>query len=380
MFDLPPLRIGDNRGARDLYQSTGRVYRSCEQPYRTRPQVGDIRVHTVILGEPMTTVPPVEEVAPGVWSVPQPMPGPLEYALVYAVQLDDGVLLIDTGWAAGESLEPLVEALGKTGMRVEDVRGVVMTHSHPDHVGRARKLREETGAWLALHDPEPELASPGDIIAAVPELSDWLADLGVPADERDDFGRIAGRLASIRVDVGPDRRLIDGEVMELGGMTLEVMHTPGHAPDHACFVDRERGIVFTGDHILSDTTPNVAIFPGTSGSPLAHYLRSLERTRRLGPLLALPGHEQRVRVDERAAALIEHHETHLAHAAGLIGARALTARETAAEMPWRTPWGELPILDRYLALCETHAHLAVLVGRGTADVAAGSPNRWRLRA
>lgn len=336
-----------------------------------------VRTSLAIPDEPMLILPLIEEVAPNVWSIPQPMPGPLEYSFVYAVELSDGVLLVDTGWASSGGLERLDTALGVLGARLADVRGVILTHAHPDHCGDARRLREETGAWLALHDAEPALVGPRDANLSLDELSGWLLTLGVMADERDGFVEIALRLGSMHTDVVPDRRLVDGTFLELGGCRLEVVHTPGHAPDHACFVDRVRGIVFTGDHILSYTTPNVGIFPGSYGSPLDEYLRSLKRVGSLGPLLALPGHEERVRVDQRAAQLLAHHELQLQRTAELIAAGHETVREIAARMPWQTTWEKLPLLDRYLAVCETYAHVVVLDRRGAIEVVDTRPRRWR---
>jgi glyoxylase-like metal-dependent hydrolase (beta-lactamase superfamily II) len=298
------------------------------------------------------------------------MPGSLEYVYAYALVTSDGVLLVDSGWST--DLAPLEALLREAGLRLADIEGVLLTHSHGDHTGLATRVRDETGARIALLGPEP----PPDTLTTA-EAERWCDRLGIPADERDAAIELALRFAGHRSELRPDRRLSDGEVIDAGSFSLEVIATPGHARDQACFVDRRRGFALTGDHILSQTTPNVSLYPGRRDSPLADYLRSLERTRALGPLLALPGHERRVQVDTRSEELIEHHEMQLARAAAMLAACPATIREVASEMPWSTPWARLSVLDRLLALCETHAHLVVLAERGVAEPQPDEP-LWRI--
>jgi glyoxylase-like metal-dependent hydrolase (beta-lactamase superfamily II) len=83
-------------------------------------------------------LPAVEEVRPGLWSLPVPIPAvPLGYVLCYAFEVTGGVVLVDPGWNASESLRALEAGLGVLGARLADVRGVLVTHIHPDHYGLA---------------------------------------------------------------------------------------------------------------------------------------------------------------------------------------------------------------------------------------------------
>ena len=83
-------------------------------------------------------LPPVEQVRPGLWSIPVPMPrNPLRYVLIYALALPDGLALIDVGWDSEESWRALVDGITETGHHVTDVRYAAVTHLHPDHFGLA---------------------------------------------------------------------------------------------------------------------------------------------------------------------------------------------------------------------------------------------------
>lgn len=83
----------------------------------------------------------------------------------------------------------------------------------------------------------------------------------------------------------PTRVLKDNDVIDLGGRTLQVLHTPGHSPGHMCFYEKERGYLFTGDLVYKDTL--FAYYPSTD--PTA-YLASLERVASLPVERVFPAH------------------------------------------------------------------------------------------
>ena len=84
-------------------------------------------------------LPPVEQLRADLWSIPVPMGGPLRYVSVYAFALDGGGLgLIDTGWESDEGWAALTDGLASIGGGVGDVRGVLVTHLHFDHLGSGR--------------------------------------------------------------------------------------------------------------------------------------------------------------------------------------------------------------------------------------------------
>ena len=105
-------------------------------------------------------LPPVERVRPGLWSIPVPIPNnPLRYVLVYAFETDKGPYLVDAGWNTDDAYATLVAGLEQAGFSVGDVQGVLVTHIHPDHYGLAGRIREASGAWIALHPADARLIS-----------------------------------------------------------------------------------------------------------------------------------------------------------------------------------------------------------------------------
>ncbi|MFD0775306.1 MBL fold metallo-hydrolase, partial [Streptomonospora algeriensis] len=106
----------------------------------------------------MRPLPPVEDLGEGVWSVPVPIPGnPLGYTLVYVLDSPQGPVLVDAGWNHEASWHALAAGLETAGTSVADVYGVVLTHFHPDHCGLTARVREASGAWIAMHRADADL-------------------------------------------------------------------------------------------------------------------------------------------------------------------------------------------------------------------------------
>ena len=86
------------------------------------------------------------------------------------------------------------------------------------------------------------------------------------------------------------QNLSDGDKVETEGATLRALHTPGHAPDHLCFILEEEGSLFSGDNVLGVGT---TVIPATSGD-LGQYMASLERLLGEGPTAIYPAHGPKI--------------------------------------------------------------------------------------
>jgi glyoxylase-like metal-dependent hydrolase (beta-lactamase superfamily II) len=149
--------------------------------------------------------------------------------------VDDGrAAFVDTGTT--HSLPNLLGALEAKGIDRADVDWVLATHVHLDHAGGAGALmRALPNARCAVHPRGgPHLVKPGKLIAG---------SIAVYGEER--FRSLYGEI----VPVDP-RRIFepeDGATITLGGRTLELIHTPGHALHHYCVIDEAHELVFAGD-------------------------------------------------------------------------------------------------------------------------------------
>ena len=327
-------------------------------------------------------LPPVERVAGGLWSVPVPIPdNPLRYVLVHLLELPDGVALIDTGWNTDEAWQALTAGLRTAGFGVGDVRVALITHIHPDHYGLAGRLREESGARIALHPADAALIPArygAGTTQLVAEMRRFLARCGVPGEVVAELSEASMGVREFVAQAEPDILLEGGVRLDLPGWNLTPLHTPGHSPGHCCFVEADRRLLFSGDHVLPRISPNISVHAQQPGNPLADFLDSLARVRALDVDEVLPAHEWRfaplaARVDE----LTGHHARRLdVVAAAVRSSPASTCWEVATVLPWSRAWGDIHGHMRRAAVGETLAHLVLLEARGRVRREPGEPWRW----
>lgn len=306
----------------------------------------------------------------GIFSIPVPITdNPLGHTLVYAMESPTGLVLVDAGWDDENAWEGLTSGLEAVGHSVTEIEGVVLTHFHPDHVGLCGRVREASGAWIAMH--ESDYAQFDAMVG--PRGDRWLADeranmVAAGAPEADiEAWQAIGLEAPTGPDSRPDRILVDGDVIRLAGRDLRAVFTPGHTPGHVCFHLPDADIVFTGDHVLQKTTPHVGnfVYPLEQRDALAEFFDSLQRVRSMDVTRGLGAHG--IPIDDvagRAGELIDHHEERLAHLIGAFGDDEITVWDVASRMKWYKPWSDISPLGKTMALSEAAAHLRHLVTRG----------------
>jgi glyoxylase-like metal-dependent hydrolase (beta-lactamase superfamily II) len=314
--------------------------------------------------------PTPENLGDGVWTVPVPIPGsPLGYTLVYALESPKGLVLIDAGWQHPDAWSALYGGLSTLGLDIADVRGVVVTHYHPDHAGLAGRVRETSGAWIAMHRADADIIrlfhdpARGDVrrtlqLASARRAGADPAEEELPQEERPDPPAI------------PDRELTDGDLVDLPGRKLRTVWTPGHSPGHICLHLEDGDRIFTGDHVLPRITPHIGLYPYDlpDVDPLGDFLASLERIATIEVGEVLPAHQYRFTGSpaRRAAEIAGHHEERLTELTALLSDRPMTLWRLAAAMGWRTAWEAMTTTSRRMATGEAAAHLRTLERRGIA--------------
>jgi glyoxylase-like metal-dependent hydrolase (beta-lactamase superfamily II) len=323
------------------------------------------------------TRPGVFEVVPGVHRVPLPLPNDgLRAVNVYVLQTDDGLVIIDSGWAIPEARETLVNGLDELGASLKDVRRFLVTHVHRDHYQQAVTLRQELGMRVALGEGERDslelLREPGR--RPLQQQVGALRTLG--ASDLADM--VEEHLKDAHVDelewLLPDDWLTEGTV-PVGTRTLEIVETPGHTRGHVVFHDLAGALLFAGDHVLPTITPSIGFEPVLSPNPLGDFLGSLAKVRARPDAMLLPAHgavtaSVHARVDE----LVAHHGARLDEIEKAVRAGADTAFDVAGSLRWTRRQHELADLDPFnqmLAIAETGAHLELLVAQSRLSLEVG---------
>jgi glyoxylase-like metal-dependent hydrolase (beta-lactamase superfamily II) len=329
-------------------------------------------------------LPPVEQVRPGLWSIPVPIPdNPLRYVLVYALELDGGgVAIVDAGWDTDEAWGALTSGLAKAGGSVSDVRAVLVTHIHPDHYGLAGRVREASGAWIGLHPDDAVMLDSryGETDDLLHRMIAFLADSGVPEQKLPDLAFASMALKSMVTMAKPDVLFEDGTMVDLPGWPLRTVWTPGHSAGHVCFYSAEQRLLLSGDHILPRITPNISVHAQQFPNPLGDYLESLAKVRDLDSDEVLPGHEYRFadlagRVDE----ITIHHAERLEEIVDVVRRYpGSNAWEITLRLHWSRPWDEIQSFMQRQANGETLAHCVLLELHGRMRRDDRSPARFFL--
>jgi glyoxylase-like metal-dependent hydrolase (beta-lactamase superfamily II) len=279
---------------------------------------------------------------------------------VYLIK-EDPLTLIDVGPKTAEAAAALRDKLGRNGVKLSDVRRVVLTHAHEDHCGLARSVRDEAkNAEILIHDWET-----GHLFGrlASEQHRRLMLRSGVPDRVFDEMQALYSQISLLTDSLsdGDFRPLKDEMELEFASGTMRVLHTPGHTPGSCSFAREADRTIVCGDCVLKRITPNPVlspdpIDPAKRFRSLAEYLVSLARIRELKPTLAYGGHGEPVTdfeeifnryvraIDERQRRVIS-----------LIPSSGATAFEVAQKL-FPDSIGTEDV-HRFLAISESIAHL-----------------------
>jgi hydroxyacylglutathione hydrolase len=186
----------------------------------------------------------------------------------YVIRTEETVCLIDPGHEA--FLPQLFQSMKTDGLRAEDVKCVVHTHGHPDHMEGGLTLKKR-GARIGIHQEEE---------AYLREMGPYLTrmlGMEMPALDFDFF-------------------LKEGELL-IGRERFQVLHTPGHSPGSICLFWEEPRILFSGDLVFPQGVGRTD-FPGGDGGLLK---QSILRCSKLGAAMLMPGHGEPIFTADQVA-------------------------------------------------------------------------------
>ncbi len=287
------------------------------------------------------------------------LPTPFAVGPVNAyIYMLDPVTVVDPGPLYPPAQAAFAAGLQQAGIVVGDIRQVIVTHHHPDHVGYAPLLAEQSGAVLLMHlDAAERTAAPRGDEAASEAL---LRRHGVPEAILTTMRQELSRIVSFMAPLGAYRELKEGDTIRAGDEALKALVLPGHAPGHVCL--QAEGHVVGGDLLIEGITPNPIFEVGPEGRrpSLQEYRTSLERVRRLPLVPWLPGHRGDV---ADPYALIEKYERQMAdrqeRVRGLLAQEPKSAFALSQEL--------FPMArgaDPFLAISETLGQLDALKAAG----------------
>ena len=282
-----------------------------------------------------------------------PLPFELESVNVHLIKLDTGWMLIDCGMETDEAWQTLEPAIAKMGIEWTDIRQILLTHMHPDHMGMSARLLELSGARLSMHAVEAEHL---EVVARGTRRLPWLdmafSRAGVSMELQSRMERHFLQIRRNFHDLVPNRLFQGGEDIPTAAGSFRVLWTPGHSPGHICLYNEQAKLLISGDQILENITPNVAWHP--DADTLGDFLASLEKLRPLEVEIILPshgtpfsGHRQWI------ADTVAHHGERCDEMLRLVTEAPRSANTLVTEM-WRR---QLSPINHHFAIFEVLAHL-----------------------
>jgi len=238
------------------------------------------------------------EVAPGVHWIRMPLPYALDHINLWALDDGDGWAQVDTGVRTDDTAQVWRELFANSPDERPLTR-VFVTHMHPDHVGMAGWLTRKFNVrlWMTTLEylncrvmvSDTGREAPQDAIGFF-HRAGW----GAAAIEayRARFGNFGKHIHPL-----PDsfRRLDDGEELQIGAHTWQVVVGNGHSPAHACLYCPALKVLISGDQVLPRISSNVSVYPiEPDADPMTGWLNSLAKIRRIVPddVLVLPAHNE----------------------------------------------------------------------------------------
>ncbi|MDL2313648.1 MBL fold metallo-hydrolase [Desulfovibrio sp. OttesenSCG-928-C14] len=304
---------------------------------------------------------------PDIYLIPVPLPeNPLKNLNCYVIRAGRESLVIDTGFNRPECAQALEAGLAELGIEPEHTK-LYLTHLHSDHCGLAMGFAAK-GIPIYMSAIDHECLRLNLDGTHWRTLGGRFLREGFPESEM--ALQIEGNQAKVYAPKGlfPATGLSGGDSLAVGPWEFSCIHTPGHTPGHTCLYHQEQQLLFSGDHILFDITPNIAVWNNVPRS-LADYLDSLQKIKALPVAQTFPGHRKRLGdAHARVDAITEHHRQRLQEILDTLRAQpGLQAYEVAGRISWSAkgkPWSEFPPNQRWFAMGETLSHLDWLVDAG----------------
>ncbi|MCI8285172.1 MAG: MBL fold metallo-hydrolase [Firmicutes bacterium] len=306
------------------------------------------------------------ELAKDIYRIEVPLPkNPMKLLNSYLIKGKDRNLIIDTGFNRPECREAVQSAFDELHIS-RDNTDIFITHLHADHSGQVFFLKNENNKAIA----EPREAA---VINRLHDDTYWdhiyeeFRKAGLKMEKDEAIATHPG------VNWRPDdtvnfTHIQDGDILSIGDYNLRCIVTPGHSPGHTCLYDDEKQILFCGDMILGDITPNLC-YELYLDDPLTDYVNSLNIIDKLPIKTIYVGHRNMLQdVYGRVASLRVHHTLRCREALDVLKRRGpQDSWDAAANMTWDISaknWEAFPPSQKWFATGEADAHMIFLYHNG----------------
>jgi len=207
--------------------------------------------------------------------------------------------LIDTGLDTELAWEKLVSGIEGIGYSIVDIERIILTHGHIDHVGLCGKILESVNTEVLIHPADEFRVTAGveELVGMMERNARRFVAMGL--SERDVnriFRNYIKLMRRFYTPLSGCSFIEEGDEIDLGGLMLKVVDTPGHTGGSISLIDGEgEGVLFSGDHVMNGVATNpLPEMTADTGIGLMPYIDSLKKVLGLNPKLIYPGHGEAI--------------------------------------------------------------------------------------
>ena len=304
----------------------------------------------------------------GIYKVKLPLPFRLNHVNCHAVKGTLGWWLVDAGLSREASIKGWLQFFEEHAIKPSDIKGIYLTHFHPDHYGCSGWLQNYSGAPVFIGEIDAERINRywKGKSAILDALDTLFRDNGMPNDVVKETIGSVDNLIRYTTPHAELTTLQAGQVVTIGDFEYQVILTPGHTDGHVCYYNVDHGVLLSGDHLLPEISSNISLWPqtGADPNPLDNFLRALDSIRGLNCKLVLPAHGKPFStIEERISQLEAHHKARLQEIKGCTG-RGATAYQVCNQV-FRQ---DLSFHELRFAMAETLAQLVYLTYKGELEM------------
>ncbi|MBW1812449.1 MAG: MBL fold metallo-hydrolase [Deltaproteobacteria bacterium] len=235
-----------------------------------------------------------EEVYPGIYRITLPLPGDRPGPVNAYLFIGENITLLDTGTA--RTVRNLKTAFNGFPFKFTDIDQIIITHGHIDHYGAADHIVKKSGnsVLVVAHREDVQRIETGMEVSRKVVL-DFYRLIGIPDIHIRSWQLMNTAINAMADNCRVDTVLADGDTIQMGDYMGKVISTPGHSKGSICIFIENKGILFSGDHIIGHITPNAFVMLEEDEKlPVrlsqTEFYESLSKIEALKPTLVYPAH------------------------------------------------------------------------------------------
>lgn len=294
---------------------------------------------------------------------------PLKTINIYIIKTDSKNMIIDTGFNTEEILNYTKGFIKDLDLDLNKTE-LFLTHLHSDHTGLAN-FYDALGVKIYMSSIDAKIIKNSlDKDSSHWALTEKLGHMqGLDIDELNILDHPGFKFRpKEKFNFTPAN---PGDFITVEDFNFEVIDLSGHTPGMVGLFEKEKSILFCGDHILGKITPNIQFWNYEVGDSLGTYLKNLEKVSNLNIKHLYSSHRFLINdVEERIKELKLHHKKRLDEAIKAMSKKDCTIRDITKALQWDISaknWDEFPKSQKWFAAGEAHAHVEHLRALGICD-------------